>query len=456
MIKNTRRIRLLSLMLAALLFTVFLTGCTKPAPQDPDTPTPVPNGNKTAQGIHLAAGTGYSTLGEVEKLYINAMNSFSAALIKNLGSDWTGVVSPVSLSLILELLANGSDDTAHNEILNALMLDLGMLATNENAARLINALEKSVEDITHKTAQDIAEGKTSDKENGAEAKLQLLSAIIVGANDSFSEQFETNAADYYKASIGSLDFTDNEAALNEINSWVNKGTNGLIPELFSEISPDTAMALLNVLYFKAEWEKPFIAYRETSNNNSSFFHGLRGDYAVSMLSSTAEYSYGEYDDSQIVLVPYKGGEFYMALILPKYGITPQEALATSFDRYNSCENAVVSIRMPAVSISTNMDMMQLLPSLGLGSLADGSTVFPEIVENADIRLTQFVHGAVLNVTEYGTEAAAASGITGTKNAAPSIDSKYTVVCDRPYAMAIIHAQTGAVLFASVVNDIPQK
>ena len=35
-----------------------------------------------------------------------------------------------------------------------------------------------------------------------------------------------------------------------------------------------------------------------------------------------------------------------------------------------------------------------------------------------------------------------------------LDLGVEFTCDRPYAMAIVNSETGAVLFVSVVNDIP--
>lgn len=44
----------------------------------------------------------------------------------------------------------------------------------------------------------------------------------------------------------------------EVNSWVKKYTDGLIPRILSTRLPSsTWIVLANALYFKGDWSKPF-------------------------------------------------------------------------------------------------------------------------------------------------------------------------------------------------------
>lgn len=67
-----------------------------------------------------------------------------------------------------------------------------------------------------------------------------------------------------------------------------------------------------------------------------------------------------------------------------------------------------------------------------------------------------MHAATLKIDENGTEASAASAVTTEKSAAIVSDPDHKVDCNRPYAMAIVHNATGAIVFASVVNDLPTE
>lgn len=454
-------IKIVSLMLALILAASALVACAnKPTGENP-TPAPVadptakpadptadptqaPNeGSTKPLSIRLANGSGAEPSGEIEKAFINASNAFAATLVNAMGENWTGVVSPVSFGMLLEMLANGASDEDSVAILKAMLIEMGLEASNENAARLIAAIMK----------QPDASSDTSKTDTPS--KVSLNSAILVGEGDSFTKGFENAIADHFRASVGNIDFTDTEKALETINGWVNENTNGLVPKLFDSIPGNTAMALINALYFNANWKTPFVAFKgdsDTRGDDISMFHGISGEQPVSMLTATAEYAYGEFDGDQVVLVPYADGEYYMAVILPADGKSASAAFADTVSRFSECVNAPAYVAMPAIELSTNFDAMPILRTLGLGSVADGDIQFPNIVEGSGIRLTQFVHAATIRVTETGTEAGAASGATGTKTA--PVEPVYRVICDRPYAMAIVHAETGAVLFASTVNELP--
>lgn len=436
-----KRITKILALVLALIFTVsVIPACTGGNNGGNDnTPAPAPDdgNNKTQVGIRPANGTGYTASGELSHEFVSSFNRTSINLIRSMGDGWTGVISPVSFAMMLNLLSNGASDETKAAILSAIGIDLGMTESNENAARIMAAFS----------------GKEISRKLSSDAQVRLLNAILVNSGDRFNPDFEGIAADYYNSFIGSIDFSNNAAAVETINSWISKNTEGLIPTLFDDISPDTTMALLNAVYFNASWATPFTAFK--GEGISSMFNGVNGQQAVTMLQNVGEYSYGEFNGHKVVLVPYAGGEYCMAIVLPENGSTPIDALDSVIDNFDSCEKATVRVQMPAVNISSRFDVLEKLSAFGLEGIADGSTQFPAIVDGASIRLTQFKHAAVLNVTEKGTEAAAASGVTGTKSAAPIINEpEYSVICDRPYAMAIVHIGSGTILFASVVNDIP--
>ncbi len=454
-------IKIVSLMLAFILAASAFIGCvnkpigqeTTPAPvadptakpadptADPADPTQAPdNGTAKVLGIRPANGSGAEPSGEIEKAYINASNAFAATLVNAMCENWTGVVSPVSFGMLLEMLANGASAEDSVAILKAMLIEMGLEASNENVARLIAAIMKPAE---------------SSNAANTPSKVSLNSAILVSEGDSFTKNFETAIADHFNASVGSIDFTDESKALETINGWVNENTNGLVPKLFDHIPGDTTMALINALYFNANWRTPFIAFKgdpDTRGDEINMFHGISGDQPVSMLTATAEYACGDFDGDQVVLVPYADGAYYMAVILPADGKTASAAFADTVSRFSECVNTPAYVAMPAIELSTNFDAMPILKTLGLGSVAEGNIQFPNIVDGSDIRLTQFVHAATIRVTETGTEAGAASGATGTKTAFQ--EPAFRLVCDRPYAMAIVHADTGAVLFVSTVNELP--
>ena len=60
--------------------------------------------------------------------------------------------------------------------------------------------------------------------------------------------------------MGWLDFADAQQSRLTINNWVSDRTSGHIEHLIAPgiLTRDTRLVLANAVYFKAEWETPFL------------------------------------------------------------------------------------------------------------------------------------------------------------------------------------------------------
>ena len=63
------------------------------------------------------------------------------------------------------------------------------------------------------------------------------------------EDFLKTNANYFGAEIKKTPF--NKKTVDEINSWVDKNTDGMIKEIVNELSPDEVMHLINAVAFEA-------------------------------------------------------------------------------------------------------------------------------------------------------------------------------------------------------------
>ena len=99
--------------------------------------------------------------------------------------------------------------------------------------------------------------------------------------------------------------------------------------------------------------------------------------------------------------------------------------------------------MPMWTTNTQLDLLEWLTEIGA---APGS--YPEITEGAF--LDAAVHGADITVDEWGTVAAAATGLGFNFSGPPP--SELTVKADRPSLYLIRHRPTGLILFAGQVTD----
>lgn len=441
-------VRFISLTLCLSMLFASLTACTsssndpKPGGSDPET-TGNPNQREDkvfeATGIYAPSGNALSTE-PADVSYVTASNAFAIAMMNALGDEWTGVVSPLSLQLAFEMLANGGNAEAQALILSALGIEDDMPYANLNVSRLLNAFMQDAD----------ASSRTSKNSKKTGASLIISNAVVADAADKLNEEFVSAIADYYKANLGTLDFSEPKASADSINQWISNRTSGQIEKLLDESAlKDASAVLLCAMLFEAKWQSAF-----SVSAADWTFSGASGETPVKMITATGKYQYNEFDNAQMVLIPYAGGEYYMAVVLPSEGTSVAAAMSSVIGKWDECEDATGSLTMPKIDLNTDLNAEEVLSKLGLGDVVGGNVLFSNILENSSLFVSHVAHSAHMTVDETGTKASAASGIVATKNHLPSLDKlMFEMECNRPYGMAIVHAQTGAVAFMAAVNDV---
>jgi serpin B len=112
--------------------------------------------------------------------------------------------------------------------------------------------------------------------------------------------------------------------------------------------------------------------------------------------------------------------------------------------------AEVALTMPRFTLRAQSQLRQALIALGMGRAFEGAD-FSGMIAGESTQIDEVVHEVFIEVTEEGTEAAAATAVVMTRAAAiprPPI----VLRLDRPFLFAIRHVPTGAVLFVGRVDD----
>ena len=90
-----------------------------------------------------------------------------------------------------------------------------------------------------------------------------------------------------------------------------------------------------------------------------------------------------------------------------------------------------------------------LESMGMvTAFGGGKNKFDEMSEDPDLYVEDVLHGAVMEVTEEGTEAAATTVVPmRTRSRGPR-----TMTFNRPFVVAIVHRETGTPVFLGRVEE----
>ena len=343
------------------------------------------------------------------------------------------MLSPLSASVALTMLLNGSDGDTYTQIRDM----LGYGADQDLAA--INAGYQSLR------SQLLA----------ADPQVQLALANAVFYRDTFGPAIQPFFLDAMRSSfdarVDGLDFADQTPALAEINGWASDNTNGKIPKVLDELDPALVMLLMNALYFKGDWTTQF---DEAVTTNRDFTLSNGGTAQVPTMTGDIEARYLETDGYTAVELPYGRRNFSMVVMVPKAPLAAfVDELATggwaevtndlgSDDTWNT-----VTVFLPRFKFENDEMLNTPLQALGMVDAFTGRADLTRIANGLQVSFVK--QNTFVEVNEEGTEAAAVTTIGIELTSAPSHP---IFVADRPFVFAIRERTTNTLLFIGQVVD----
>jgi serpin B len=261
------------------------------------------------------------------------------------------------------------------------------------------------------------------------------------------QPFLRTLAAQYGIGVHPVDFTAGKAD-DVINRWANQQTAGRIKKVFDSLSPDTKLVLANTVYLRADWARSMFSADPVTTE--SFTRSGGATVQVPMMHAQQELRYASGAGWQAVEVPYEGSQLAMRILLPAPGqaavplLSPEtmSAVAAAF------QPVYIGLSLPRWDFASDLDLTSALKGLGLTLPFTGGADFGGI--SPGLHVDQAIHRANITVDEWGTEAAAVTGLSFPT--AGKVPPKIQVTVDRPFAFAIVHAATGVPLFMGQVAD----
>ena len=246
-----------------------------------------------------------------------------------------------------------------------------------------------------------------------------------------------------------IDFTNTpslQTLAQQLNQHFCQLTQGMIPSFCNadQWSSDTALTLINSVYFRGLWQIPF--YRERDGGFFTLANGTRV-HLSRVLHQELHYSeYAIQNGWQAVTVPYQGAH-EMVLVLPPEGTTlsgiSPEIITNLFSSLQSVHE--IDLHLPAFETNSETDLNSVLTRTGLGCLfqSGGVSLGGMLVGSSEaIFLSDVKQNCAIKVNEKGTEAAA---ITQTEFF-DGPGSDIYINFNRPFLYILRHKETGRILF----------
>jgi serpin B len=247
-----------------------------------------------------------------------------------------------------------------------------------------------------------------------------------------------------------------EAARAEINRVIAEQTAGKITGLLPAraISAATRLVLTSAIYLKAAWSNPFPA---GATGDAPFYpDGPDGSsLTVPMMHGTAARMYVRGEGYQAVVLPYRGSQLAMAVVLPDGApatLRPVIAAAGLRGLLTGTSRYRVTLSLPRFRAEAAFDLVPALRELGVTAAFTAEADFSGITEAERLLINGVAHKAYVDVDEQGTEAAAATAIGFRASAAFRAPPAVTMTVDRPFLFTILHIPTGLPLFVGQVSQ----
>jgi serpin B len=365
---------------------------------------------------------------------------FSLSLLKEISDSTSGssniVISPLSLDTALAMLELGASGATATQIAQS----LGTSAlTPEQQAAGWSAL-----------SAELAAASTS----GAIA-LQSANSLWLQKGLAMEPSFMSDLSRYFASGVWQVDFAaDPAGAVSALNAWVAQKTHDHITSLFAPgaITNQTALILANAVYFKAAWQEPFSG--TTANASFNLPDGTTASvpFMHTPANGPIQVPVSITSGVDAVQLPYEGGQMEAMVIMPTSGALSDLVGAltpTALDRIVAgMAPTPLDLTMPTLSLSDTHELIPTLSKLGMQDAFDSNADLSDM-SPVQLGVTDVVQKATLDVTPWGTEASAATGISEGTSAS---QASMTLAIDHPFLFLIRDKVTGAILFEAQVDN----
>ena len=373
-------------------------------------------------------------LSAAEVEVIGAGNRFAFDLLREASRPGNNLfLSPLSASLALAMTMNGAGGETWNQMRDA--LGFGGLTEEEINAGYASLIQVLTE---LDPAVETAIGNSLWTRLGFPVRADFVEVL----------------REFFGAEATELDFASPSAS-GRINEWVRSATGGHIEEIVPDpIPPGVLMYLINAIYFKAPWTFEF---DPDDTRTEPFYSEDRSPRTVPLMTILRDFPYLETSLFQAVDLPYGGGAFSMTVLVPRDGVGVDdvvEALDTAAwrDIAGSFEETEVELFLPRFRMEYERELQDDLAALGMvDAFSPGKADLTRLSPVDGLWISSVLQKALVEVTEEGTEAAAATVVIGVTSAPPP---PVTVRADRPFLFFIRERLTGAILFVGKLAHPP--
>ena len=366
----------------------------------------------------------------------NEANRFALDIYKQFAqADGSNVFfSPISISMALGMTYAGTDGETQKQISEVFNFPHG---------------DKSF----HKQMGNLHQELLEKQSDGVD--IAMANQLWAEKSYRFKCRYLRTTKKSYNAPVKRLNFKENpNESRTEINQWVEELTRERIKDLLPDgsISSLTKMVLTNAIYFKGQWDKKF----EVDNTQEDVFTTIEGKQVkTSMMNAKDKFSVYQGDGISLLELPYQGNDFSMLVLLPNEDRSIAEIeKGLSVDNLNGYISKLtekeVRLKLPKFKFDAEYKLKPILSDMGMPIAFSDAANLSRMTRSNDLKIDEVFHKAFVEVSEEGTEAAAATAVVIVLK---SISIPVEFFANRPFIFVIRENKDGNILFMGRVTNL---
>ncbi|MBQ1605236.1 MAG: serpin family protein [Treponema sp.] len=364
---------------------------------------------------------------------VESNNSFTFDVMRNINKDDISkdgtnmFVSPFSIYDALAMAYDGAAKKTAKEMRSVMKFKKDQTESHDEFVKLLNEYKKDNSVFT------------------------ITNAAVAQKNYNFLDSYMKCLKDF-DATISQADFSKPEEradAVKKINDWVSKNTNKKITDLLSnnDIDELTRLILLNAIYFNANWSTEF---KGEKTRQMTFYGKNSVEYVTDFMNGTQNVALSQSDDAQMMKIDYEKEKASMFIIMPKENVDIDKYISELDEqKFASLEKSMqtfkADVSMPKFKIESRFEMKKVLMEMGIKAAFTKSADFSKMNGKSNLLIDEVIHKSFIEVSEKGTEAAAATAVVVREKSMVMKDNP-KVVINRPFVFVIRENKNNAILF----------
>ncbi|TNN73202.1 Serpin H1 [Liparis tanakae] len=284
------------------------------------------------------------------------------------------------------------------------MVALGGKSSTASQVKTVLSVDKLKDEHLHAGLSELLSEVSDAKTRNTTWKIS--SRLYGPSSVTFADDFVKNSKKHYNYDHSKINLRDKRSAVNSINEWAAKATDGKLPEITKDVqNPDGAM-IVNAMYWKPHWDETF---NDKMVDDRSFLVTRSFSVGIPMMHRTGLYDFHDDTENRIFVLNMPLGQKQASLIIiMPYLLEPLARLEKLLSRkqvdtwISKMENKAVAISLPKIAMEVSHNLQKHLAELGLTEAVDKSKAdLSNISGKKDLYLSNVFHASALELDVQG-------------------------------------------------------